>query len=72
LREFAYFNAMYGTLASFIVLMVWLQFTAMAILLGAELNVQVESLKQESAASERTDRLPAPAANRQAARSAAP
>jgi membrane protein len=42
LRKFSYFNAMYGTLASFIVLMMWLQFTAMAILLGAELNVALE------------------------------
>jgi membrane protein len=46
LRRFAYFNAMYGTLASFIVLMIWLQLTAMAILLGAELNVQMERLEQ--------------------------
>lgn len=46
LRKFAYFNAMYGTLASFIVLMMWLQFTAMAILLGAELNVQLERLNR--------------------------
>ena len=44
LRKFSYFNAMYGTLASFIVLMMWLQFAAMAILLGAELNVQMEQL----------------------------
>ena len=42
LREFAYLNAMYGTLASFIVLMIWLQITAAAILLGAELNVALE------------------------------
>ncbi len=42
LRKFSYFNAMYGTLASFIVLMTWLQFAAMAILLGAELNVELE------------------------------
>jgi membrane protein len=42
LRKFSYFNAMYGTLASFIVLMLWLQFAAMAILLGAELNVELE------------------------------
>jgi len=41
LRQFSYLNAMYGTLASFIVLMVWLQITAIAILLGAELNVAV-------------------------------
>lgn len=48
LRKFSYFNAMYGTLASFIVLMMWLQFAAMAILLGAELNVELE--KQKNAA----------------------
>ena len=45
LRKFSYFNAMYGTLASFIVLMMWLQFTAMAILLGAELNMELEKRK---------------------------
>ncbi len=42
LRRFSYMNAMYGTLASFIMLMIWLQITAAAILLGAELNVQLE------------------------------
>lgn len=46
LRKFSYFNAMYGTLASFIVLMMWLQFAAMAILLGAELNVELEKQKK--------------------------
>lgn len=40
-RRFSYINAMYGALASFIILAVWLQITAIAILLGAELNVQV-------------------------------
>jgi membrane protein len=52
LRKFAYVNAMYGTLASFIVLMMWLQFTAMAILLGAELNVEVERLRQTADSAE--------------------
>ena len=42
LRRFSYMNAMYGTLTSFIVLMIWLQITAAAILLGAELNVQLD------------------------------
>jgi membrane protein len=41
LRKFSYLNAMYGTLASFVVLMICLQLTAGAILLGAELNVQL-------------------------------
>jgi membrane protein len=50
LRKFSYFNAMYGTLASFIALMMWLQFTAMAILLGAELNMQLEKQKKATGA----------------------
>ncbi len=45
LRSFSYMNAMYGTLASFIVFMIWMQITAAAILLGAELNVQLERTK---------------------------
>ncbi len=49
LRRFSYLNAMYGTLASFIVLMIWLQITAIAILLGAELNVTIENSKQVEA-----------------------
>lgn len=53
LRKFSYFNAMYGTLASFIVLMMWLQFTAMAILLGAELNVELERLEEANALAEK-------------------
>ena len=45
LRRFSYVNAMYGTLASFVVFMIWLQITAAAILLGAELNVALEKRK---------------------------
>jgi membrane protein len=45
LRRFSYLNAMYGTLASFVVFMIWLQITAAAILLGAELNVALERQK---------------------------
>jgi len=45
MRRFSYMNAMYGTLASFIVLMICLQITAAAILLGAELNVALEKRK---------------------------
>jgi membrane protein len=48
LRKFSYFNAMYGTLASFVVLMMWLQFAAMAILLGAELNVELETQRNST------------------------
>jgi len=49
-REFAYLNAMYGTLTSFIVLMIWLQLIAAAILMGAELNVELDKLRKEAAA----------------------
>jgi membrane protein len=72
LRRFAYFNAMYGALASFIVLMTWLQFTAMAILLGAELNVQVERLTQAGALAAIPDRMVHPATNPSEASSVAP
>ena len=48
-RRFAYINAMYGTLTSVIILAVWLQITAVAILLGAELNVRVRQwVRQEN------------------------
>jgi membrane protein len=40
-RKFSYINAMYGALASSIILAVWLQITAVAVLLGAELNVTI-------------------------------
>ena len=46
LRRFSYMNAMYGTLASFLVFMIWMQITAAAILLGAELNIQLERTKR--------------------------
>jgi membrane protein len=72
LRRFAYFNAMYGTLASFIVLMIWLQFTAMAILLGAELNVQMERLKQAGALAAVPNGTAEPAMNHEAASPTAP
>ena len=49
-RRFAYINAMYGTLASVIILAVWLQITAIAILLGAQLNVEIERADLASAA----------------------
>jgi membrane protein len=52
-RRFSYINAMYGTLASVIILAVWLQITAIAILLGAELNVQVEPADRPIAADPR-------------------
>jgi membrane protein len=51
IREFSYMNAMYGTLASFIVVMIWMQITAAAILLGAELNVALEKRKAAESAS---------------------
>jgi membrane protein len=41
-RRVAYSNAMYGTMTSVIILAVWLQIMAVAILLGAEQNAQVK------------------------------
>ena len=42
LRDVAYFNATYGMLTALLVLMIWFQLSAVAILLGAELNAQLE------------------------------
>ena len=72
LRKFVYFNAMYGTLASFIVLMMWLQFTAMAILLGAELNVQLERRNQAGTIAETRGGTAQPPITKESASAAAP
>ncbi len=45
-RHFSYVNVVYGALSSLLLLAIWLQITAIAILLGAEVNVQVERLRE--------------------------
>jgi membrane protein len=40
-RNFAHFNKTYGTLAAAVALMVWLYWTAFAMLVGAELNAEI-------------------------------
>lgn len=40
-QKFAHFNKTYGTLGAAIALMVWLQWSSMAILIGAELNSEL-------------------------------
>jgi membrane protein len=42
LRSFAEFTAIYGTLGAMIVLMLWFYFSSLAILIGAELNAQIQ------------------------------
>jgi membrane protein len=42
LRAFAEFTAVYGTLGAIIALMVWLYFSSLAILVGAEVNAQIQ------------------------------
>jgi membrane protein len=44
LRNFAHLNKTYGALAAAIALMLWLHWTAFAILLGAEFNLEMERL----------------------------
>jgi|SRR5271166_114770 len=51
-RRFSYANAMYGALASFMILAIWLQLSATAILLGAELNVEMEKQRNASESAE--------------------
>lgn len=59
MRRFSYINVMYGTLASFIVLLIWLQITAAAILLGAELNEALGKRRAARSASNPTMESPA-------------
>jgi membrane protein len=49
LRSFAYTNAAYGTLGAFIALMLRFQLSALAILMGAELNAQLTRRREAGA-----------------------
>lgn len=42
LRSFAEFTAIYGTLGAMIALMLWFYFSSLAILIGAEVNAQIQ------------------------------
>ena len=42
LRSFAEFTAIYGTLGAMIALMLWFYFSSLAILIGAEVNAQLQ------------------------------
>jgi membrane protein len=42
LRSFVEFTAIYGTLGALIALMLWLYFSSLAILIGAEVNAQIQ------------------------------
>lgn len=43
LRSFSRFTAVYGTLGALIALMLWFYFSSLAILIGAELNAQIQT-----------------------------
>ena len=47
LRSFAEFTAIYGTLGAMIALMLWFYFSSLAILIGAEVNAQIERTSLE-------------------------
>src|SRR5437016_14636392 len=46
-RNFAKFNKTYGTLAAAVALMVWLYWTGFAMLVGAELNSELQKLTKK-------------------------
>jgi membrane protein len=46
-RHFANFNKTYGTLGAAVALMVWLYWTAFAMLVGAELNAELAKISSE-------------------------
>lgn len=48
LRSFSELTAIYGTLGAMIALMLWFYFSSLAILIGAELNVQIQLAGQET------------------------
>ena len=54
-RHFAKFNKTYGTLGAAIALMVWLYWTAFAILVGAEFNAELAKVGQERKLSKEQD-----------------
>ena len=68
LRSFAYFNSTYGALGAFILLMLRFQLSALAMLLGAELNAQLG--RRDAAAEYLTARARVAAARRRAAEEA--
>ncbi len=49
IRSFSYFNSTYGVLGVFVLLMLRFQLSALAILLGAELNAQLAALQAAAA-----------------------
>lgn len=47
-ENFASYSAIYGTLGTVIVLLIWLYLTAVILILGSELNVAIETVKKDS------------------------
>ena len=60
--NFSSYNATYGSIAGIIVFLVWLWISNLALLLGAELNAELERSRELEAGipEERTIALPAP------------
>ena len=54
-NQFASFNETYGSLAGVVVLMLWLQLTAAVVLLGAELNAELERQTVRDSTVERSE-----------------
>ena len=54
-RTFANFNKTYGTLGAGIALMVWLYWTGLAMLVGAELNAELAKRTKEGAIEQKGD-----------------
>ena len=55
-ENFAHYSVIYGTLGTVIVLLVWLNLTAIVLIMGAEINGAILSLRREKAAKHGNDR----------------
>lgn len=55
--HFSAYNALYGSIGTLIILMVWIQFNAMILLIGFELNVSISSAKTSRSHVERIREL---------------
>ncbi|HTG58765.1 MAG TPA: YhjD/YihY/BrkB family envelope integrity protein [Terriglobia bacterium] len=48
IRHFASYNATYGALGAFVILMLWLYITSFIVLVGAEINCELRKMRAQA------------------------